>query len=90
MFAPNDYLLAGILFLAILFLVVDLWRFENGRDFAKKRLSHYSLYIYISMTRQFLEKRGFQKTPFPISVELETFLTIGLDNDMMICKVSSL
>ena len=51
MFAPNDYLLAGILFLALLFLVVDLWRFENGRDFAKKRLSHYSLYIYISVTK---------------------------------------
>ena len=44
----------------------------------------------ISMTRQFLEKRGFQKTPFPISIELEIFFTIGLDNDMMICKVSSL
>ena len=43
MFAPNDYLLAGILFLALLFLLIDLWRFENGRDFAKKRLSHYSL-----------------------------------------------
>ena len=50
MFAPNDYLLAGILFLALLFLVIDLWRFENGRDFAKKRLSHYSLYIYIPVT----------------------------------------
>ena len=41
MFVPNDYLLAGTLFLALLFLVIDLWRFENGRDFAKKRLSHY-------------------------------------------------
>ena len=50
MFAPNDYLLAGILFLALLFLLIDLWRFENGRDFAKKRLSHYSLYIYISIS----------------------------------------
>ena len=48
MFAPNNYLLAGILFLALLFLVIDLWRFENGRDFAKKRLSHY---ISISVTK---------------------------------------
>ena len=43
----------------------------------------------ISMTRQFLEKRGFQKTPFPISVGLQTFFAIGLDNDMVICKVSA-
>ena len=89
MFAPNDYLLAAILFLALLFVVTDLWSFENSRDFAKKRLSHY-ISVCLSMTRQFLEKRGFQKTPFPISVELEIFFTIGLDNDMMICKVSSL
>ena len=37
----NNYLLAGILFLALLFVVIDLWSFENSRDFAKKRLSHY-------------------------------------------------
>ena len=49
MFAPNDYLLAGILFLALLFAVIDLWSFEESRDFAKKRLSHYiSIYISIS------------------------------------------
>ena len=47
------------------------------------------LSIYISMTRQFVEKRGFQKTPFPISVGLQTFFAIGLDNDMVICKVSA-
>ena len=47
------------------------------------------LSIYMSMTRQFLEKRGFQKTPFPISVGLQTFFAIGLDNDMVICKVSA-
>ena len=41
------------------------------------------------MTRQFLENRGFQKTPFPISVGLQTFFAIGLDNDMVICKVSA-
>ena len=41
MFAPNDYLLAGILFLALLFVLIDLWSFEESRDFAKKRLSHY-------------------------------------------------
>ena len=46
MFAPNDYLLAGILFLALLFLLIDLWSFEESRDFAKKRLSPYrSIYI---------------------------------------------
>ena len=39
------YLLAGILFLALLFVVIDLWSFEESRDFAKKRLSPY---IYIS------------------------------------------
>ena len=48
------------------------------------------LSIYLYITRQFLEKRGFQKTPFQIFVELEIFFTIGLDNVMMICKVSSL
>ena len=41
MFALNDYLLAGILFLALLLVVIDLWSFEDSRDFAKKRLSHY-------------------------------------------------
>ena len=54
MFAPNDYLLAGILFLALLFAVIDLWSFEESRDFAKKRLSHYiSIYIsiYLSVTK---------------------------------------
>ena len=85
----NNYLLAGILFLALLFVVIDLWSFENSRDFAKKRLSHY-ISICISMTRQFLEKRGFQKTPLPISVGFQTFFAIGLDHDKMICKVSSL
>ena len=50
MFVPNDYLLAGTLFLALLFLVIDLWRFENGRDFAKKRLSHY-ISIHLSVTK---------------------------------------
>ena len=48
-----------------------------------------STQIDLYITREFLEKRGFQKTPFLISVELEIFFTIGLDNDMMICKVSS-
>ena len=48
-----------------------------------------STQIYMSMTRQFLEKRGFQKTPFPISVGLQNFFAIGLDNDMVICKVSA-
>ena len=48
MFALNDYLLAGILFLALLFAVIDLWSFEESRDFAKKRLSHY---ISISETK---------------------------------------
>ena len=48
MFAPNDYLLAGILFLALLFVVIDLWSFKDSRDFAKKRLSHY---ISISVTK---------------------------------------
>ena len=92
MCASNNYLLADILFLALLFVVIDLWSFENSRDFAKKRLSHYiSIYLSVclSMTRQFLEKRGFQKTPFPISVGLQTFFAIGLDNDMVICKVSA-
>ena len=53
MFAPNDYLLAGILFLALLFVLIDLWSFEESRDFAKKRLSHYiSIYlsIYLSIS----------------------------------------
>ena len=91
MFALNKYLSAGILFLAVLFVVIDLWSFEDSRDFAKKRLSHYiSSIISLSMTRQFLEKRGFQKTPFPISVGLQIFFAIGLDHDMKICKISSL
>ena len=54
MFAPNDYLLAGILFLALLFVVIDLWSFKDSTDFAKKRLSHYIsiyLYIYLSVTK---------------------------------------
>ena len=44
----NDYRLVGILFLALLFVVIDLWSFENSRDFAKKRLSHY---ISVSVTK---------------------------------------
>ena len=36
MFALNKYLSAGILFLAVLFVVIDLWSFEDSRDFAKK------------------------------------------------------
>ena len=44
MFAPNDYLLAGILFLALLFVVIDLWSFKESRDFAKK--ASLPLYIY--------------------------------------------
>ena len=46
----NDYLLVGTLFLALLFVVIDLWSFENSRDFAKKRLSHY-ISICISVTK---------------------------------------
>ena len=93
MFALNKYLSAGILFLAVLFVVIDLWSFEDSRDFAKKaKKASIPLYLYkyISMTRQFLEKRGFQKTPFPISVGLQIFFAIGLDHDMKICKISSL
>ena len=48
MFALNKYLSAGILFLAVSFVVIDLWSFEDCRDFAKKRLSHYISIYHIS------------------------------------------
>ena len=66
--------------------------FSNYEALNIAEISLKSVYpsIYLSITRQFLEKQGFQKTPFLISVDLEIFFTIGLDNVMMICKVSSL
>ena len=48
MFALNKYLSAGILFLAVLFVVIDLWSFEDSRDFAKKaKKASIPLYLYL-------------------------------------------
>ena len=91
MFALNKYLSAGILFLAVLFVVIDLWSFEDCRDFAKKRLSHYiSIYhIYIYDTT-ISWKTGVPENPLPDIRWASNFFAIGLDHDMKICKISSL
>ena len=62
---PNDCLLAGILFLTLLFIVINLWGFENSRNFAKKRLSHY-ISIYQSQKQSLYPRAPLKSLENPL------------------------